>query len=157
MPRYALINSASIVTNVILLNSPDDYTTTDTLVQSDSANIGDTWDGTSFASPAPTPTPDWATFNLAMFNNPACNRVGEKSLNTLATTDLRSIAITISISSNAPDIAIATIPQLWNAMIEAVPLSYKPSADEIRGWNEIASSNVMPFSFNEQGLMVLSI
>lgn len=116
-----------------------------------------TWDGTSFIPPAPTPTPDWANFNLAMLNNPVCNRVGEKTLNTLATTDLRAIAITISISGNAPDAAIATIPHLWNTMIEAVPLSYKPSVDEIGGWNEIASSNAMPFSFNEQGLMVLSI
>jgi hypothetical protein len=156
MPRYALIQN-SVVINVILLNNPSDYPTTDTLVQSDSANIGDSWDGTNFIPSTPTPTPDWMNFNLAMLNNPACNRVGEKSLNTLATTDLRAIAITISISGNSPDSAIATIPQLWNAMIEATPLNYKPAAEEITGWNQIASNCSMLFTFSEQGQMVLNI
>ncbi len=156
MPRYALIRD-SVVINVILLNNPTDYPTTDTLVQSDIANIGDRYEEGNFIPPTPNPTPDWANFNLAMLNNPACNRVGEKSLNTLAVHDLRSIAISISISGNSPDGAIATIPQLWNAMVETTPLNYKPTAEEITNWKEIASTSSMPFTFNEQGQMILSI
>ena len=61
MPRYMLIEGG-VATNAILVDDPAQFPSW-TLVQSDTANIGDLYDGATFATPAPratSPSPtDW--------------------------------------------------------------------------------------------------
>lgn len=53
MSNYAIINSSNIVENIIVWDGQTDYTPPNnkTLVQSDTAKIGDTWDGENFITP----------------------------------------------------------------------------------------------------------
>ena len=59
--RYAVIEN-SFVTNIILLENEDDWhTPSDILVQSDTANIGDGYDGTAII-PAPLAPITWKQY-----------------------------------------------------------------------------------------------
>ncbi|RCJ20134.1 hypothetical protein A6S26_05280 [Nostoc sp. ATCC 43529] len=152
--RYAVVEDA-IVVNVIVLDDPDDYQTDSLMIPSETAGMGDIWNGTSFTRPAaPKPDPDWGAFNRAILPNAAYNRMSESSTNRGAVRRLESIAISAGVSGSQYE-NYDIIAMLWNAMIDGVPILSKPSSQEIAGWNAIALAAFMPFSFDASGKMVV--
>jgi len=66
--RYAVINSANTVVNVI--DAPEGWTVADhTLVASDTASKGDTWDGSVFTTPVVSSSPGLKEQYTALTNN----------------------------------------------------------------------------------------
>ena len=53
MANYAIVNSDNIVENIIVWDGENEYSPpkNTTLIQSETAKIGDTWDGVSFITP----------------------------------------------------------------------------------------------------------
>lgn len=151
--RYAAVENG-VVVNVILLEDPENYPTDSLLIASETAGMGDIWNGTSFMRPpAAKPDPDWGAFNRAILPNAAYNRMTESSTNRGAVRRLESIAISAGVSGSQYE-NYDIIAMLWNAMIEGVPILNKPTSQEIAEWRAIASSAFMPFSFDANGKMV---
>ena len=59
--RYALIENGVVTNAVLLADIADWHTPTDTLVKSDTANIGDSYNGTAII-PAPPPPITWTEY-----------------------------------------------------------------------------------------------
>ncbi len=155
--RYAEITTSNNkVINVILLDQKSDYSGTNTIVQSDVAQIGDTWTPPStFTSPTPPkPIPDWAGYSTAINANAAYNSFFNSFLGgVLATaTNLRSLGkydnyFDILASKGDDPKMWSTFVARWNALV-LIPLITLPSAANITAWNAIAQANFMPFTFN---------
>lgn len=153
--RYAVIKSGKVA-NTILLDNPEDYACEDLLIQSDTAGIGDTWNGTNFiASPPPKSLPDWSNFNSAILNNAAYNRVAGLSTNQRAVSRLETIAVTLGSAPDDKDANYLVIAGFWNAMLNEIAVVSKPTTAEIAQWSAIASTAFMPFTFDTNGKMIL--
>lgn len=157
MARYAEIKTSNNkVINVIVLNQQSDYPGTNTVVQSNTAQIGDTWTppSTFTSPPAPPPTPDWAGFYNAMNANAAYNNFFNAFLGgILATaTNIRALGrydnyVDTLISKGDDPKMYAAFVARWNTLV-LIPLIGLPSAGNITAWNAIAAANFMPFTFS---------
>ncbi|MEH1828257.1 MAG: hypothetical protein V7L22_23470 [Nostoc sp.] len=150
MARYAVVNADKVI-NTITLEDISNYTTPFTLVASETANIGDSYDGASFTPPVVIPQPDWNSFGLGLFSNPAFNRIANSSGNKVAIATLISIGTTVINTGQITDTAIATIPVVWNGMVDGTPQDSKPTTEEIAGWNAIALASSVSFVFGSDG------
>jgi hypothetical protein len=152
--RYAVVRGEKVI-NTIVLEDSGDYHTEDLLIQSDTANTGDAWNGESFVKTIEFGlAPDWGVYNRSLLTNTAYNRVSQATTNQASVRRLESIAIAAGVNKALVDIDIMTI--LWNDMIDGVPLISKLTAKEAEGWRAIALSAFMPFSFAADGKMVLN-
>lgn len=89
---------------------------------------------------------DWGAYRIAMLQDSAYQRV------TALTTDQRSVGrieTFFAIEAEQWPIAIA----LWEQMITGCPDEAMPTAAEAVQWENIASTNAMPISFDESGAM----
>lgn len=164
MARYAEITTSNNrVINVILLNQASDYPGSNTIVESNTAQIGDLWTPPStFVSPAPPkPTPDWSGYATAINANAAYNSFFNSFLGgILATaTNLRSLGRydnyldLLSTKGDDPRMWTTFIAR-WNALV-LIPLITLPSAANITTWNTIAATYFMPFTFLSTAQMQL--
>jgi hypothetical protein len=150
MARYAVVNVDKVI-NVISLEDITNYTTPFTLIQSDVAKIGDNYDGTNFTTPVVIQPPDWNSFGLGLFSNSAFNRIANSSGNKVAVSTLISIGTTVINTEQITDTAIATIPTVWNGMVDGTPQDSRPTTEEIEGWNAIALASSVSFVFGSDG------
>lgn len=150
MARYAVVNVDKVI-NVISLEDTTNYTTPFTLVASETANIGDSYDGTSFTPPVVIPQPDWNSFGLGLFSNTAFNRIANSSGSVVAVSTLISIGTTIINTGQITDTAIATIPTVWNGMIDGAPQDSRPTTEDIAAWTAIAAASNVSFVFGSDG------
>lgn len=158
MPKYAIIENSK-VTNLIVANKASDCSLASgqSLIQSDTANIGDTWNGASFTAPAPPSSlPDWGAFNRGMITDTGYNRIASNSLNQRAVSRLETIVAPAGYTDGVDSKDYTLIKACWDAIITGLSFLNKPSAAEISGMNAIASSAFMPFKFDSDGKMVLS-
>lgn len=152
--RYAVIKNNTVVNTIIVENS-EEFSTEDLLIQSDSAGIGDRWDGKNFiASPPPPSPPNWNAFNQGLLLNAAYNKVTQFSVNQVAVRRLETIAISLDVASS-PNQDYTIFIVLWNAMIDGLPVINRPTSEEIDGWKAIALTANMPFSFAQDGKIVI--
>ncbi|MBW4674668.1 MAG: hypothetical protein KME52_11760 [Desmonostoc geniculatum HA4340-LM1] len=153
--RYALIRNGKVI-NTIILEDPGGYHAEGLLIQTDTASIGDSWDGGNFTKAVePSPSLDWGAYNRSLLINAAYNRVSQTSTNRASVRRLETVAIAAGVSG-ADYQNIDIIVMLWNDMIDGVPLLSKPIAQEIGEWRAIAAAAFMPFDFDADGKMVLS-
>lgn len=100
--------------------------------------------------PNPQSTPvkiaNWRAFQVAMFGDVAYLRISEACNNPLLVSRLENF---FAIRGEALEIAI----QLWGAMIQLCPIAQRPTAAEAAQWENIASTNAMPISFDAFGAM----
>ncbi|MCC5618116.1 hypothetical protein LC605_24125 [Nostoc sp. CHAB 5836] len=157
MATYAVIENSKVV-NLILANKKSDYplTSGQLLIQSDSAKIGDTWNGTSFTAPAPPPPlPDWAGFNRQMIVDAGYNRIATTTSNQRAVSRLETIVVPAGYLDGVDTKDYPLIKACWDSIIVGVPLLGKATAIEIANWNAIALNTFMQFQFDSDGKMVL--
>ncbi|ABA24666.1 hypothetical protein Ava_D0001 [Trichormus variabilis ATCC 29413] len=154
--RYAVIQN-NLVANIILLENPEEYTTDDLLIPSNTANIGDTWDGVNFITAVPIPPPpDWGAFNREMLLNTGYNRISAQTINQRAVTRLETLLSPTGYMGGLSASDYPILKALWDEATTGLPLLGKPTATEIASWNAIALQNNMPFSFDTNGKLVLS-
>ncbi len=103
--------------------------------------------------PAPPP-PNWNTFNNGLLSNAAYNKVTQFSVNQSAVRRLESIAISSDIA-NSSNQDYTKFIFLWNAMIDGLPTENQLTDVEVDGWIAIALAANMPFSFAQDGKIVL--
>jgi hypothetical protein len=162
MARYALINGSK-VENVIVLNNINDFQTNLTLVQSDTANIGDIWNGVSF-SPAPfieSFSPNWGAFIRGLFLNEPYNNVRLNPIDTpearVSRSRLEAIGISLGFGGILLEEDYGLLGLLWNTAIATTPEEFKPSVDGVNSWVALGASCYLPISFNQStGEMILS-
>ena len=165
MAKYAEITTSNNrVINVIVLNQARDYPGSDTIIQSNVAQVGDLWTPPfTFTSPTPPkPTSDWAGYATAMNANAAYNSFFNSLLGgVLATaTNLRSLGRYDNyfdlLATKGDDPRMwSTFVARWNAIV-LIPLITLPSATNTTAWNVIAAAYYMPFIFISNAQMQLT-
>lgn len=153
MARYAVIKKDK-VTNVIEVNNASDYPTADTLVQSNTAGVGDSYIGGIFTPSPIINTPNWSGWATDMAANAAYNSFFNSFLGgVLATaTNMRSLGrydnyLDLLATRGDDPKMYTTFTSRWNAIV-LIPLINLPSNGNIVGWNTIGSNNFMPFTFS---------
>ncbi|ALF52225.1 hypothetical protein ACX27_04145 [Nostoc piscinale CENA21] len=99
----------------------------------------------------PAPTPNWVGFNTAMFQNAAYNRIRSNTSNQLDGGRVEALAL--SLAAGVP-FNMQIFAVLWNNTIAGSETP--PTAEEAAGWRAIASTNNMPFTYNQSGLIEVS-
>ncbi|MFN6474020.1 MAG: hypothetical protein RMY36_030695 [Nostoc sp. SerVER01] len=163
MARYAMIRG-SVVEDVIVLENPGEIQITGfTLVQSDTANRGDIWNGSTF-TPAPiieSFPPDWGAFNRGLFFNEAYRNVrinpNEDPEARAARSRLESIGIALGFGGNLAEQDYGLLAEIWNTTINTTQESFKPTVEQVNEWIALAASCYLPINFNQStGEMILS-
>ncbi len=162
MARYALING-SVVENVIVLSNINDFQTSLTLIQSDTANIGDIWNGETFSAPPTIESlpPDWGAFNRGLFLNEAYNLVRANPIDApearIARSRLEAIGISLGFGGVLSEQDYGLLALLWNTTIQTTIEEFKPSVEGVGGWVALGAACYLPVSFNQStGEMILS-
>ncbi|MBD2492482.1 hypothetical protein [Aulosira sp. FACHB-615] len=148
--RYAIIENNQVV-NVVLIERLEDFDPAIEAIASETANIGDIWDGANFVAANNSQPLDWVGFNNALLVNEAYNRAASTTLNQQAKNRMEAYAIALG-TSNA-DVNLPVFALLWNQAMEGVPLPSKPSIEEVDEWRAIALASKMSFTFNDEGLI----
>lgn len=162
MARYAVING-SIVEQVIILNNINDFQTNLTLIQSDTANKGDIWNGETF-SPAPiieSFPPDWGSFIRGLFLNEPYNNVRLNPIDSpearVARARLEAIGISLGFGGTLLEEDYGLLALLWNTAIATTQEAFKPSVESVGSWIALAAACYLPINFNQSsGEMILS-
>jgi hypothetical protein len=162
MARYALINGSK-VENVIVLNNVNDFQTNLTLVQSDTANIGDIWNGETFSTPPTIESfpPDWGSFIRGLFLNEPYNNVRLNPVDLpearVCRSRLESIGISLGFGGMLLEQDYGLLGLLWNTALATTIEEFKPTVEGVSGWVALGASCYLPVSFNQStGEMILS-
>ncbi|MDM9583105.1 hypothetical protein [Nostoc sp. GT001] len=162
MARYALINGSK-VENVIVLNNINDFQTNLTLVQSDTANIGDIWNGESFSPPPIIESlpPDWGAFIRGLFLNEPYNNIRFNPVDSpearATRTRLETIGISLGFGGVLSEQDYPLLALLWNTTIQTTVEEFKPSVESVGSWIALGAACYLPVSFNQStGEMILS-
>lgn len=101
--------------------------------------------------------PDWGAFNRGMILNNGYNRLASQTLNQRNVTRLETLLSPTGYTDGGLSPSdYPLLKSLWDEATSGLPLLGKPTNAEINSWNAIAHSNNMPFSFGQDGKMVLT-
>lgn len=92
--------------------------------------------------------PNWSDFRKSILADPNYQSISNTTLDQRSVTRLESAATIKSDDWGA-------LRKFWNSIIQYAP--NKPSKSAIATWNEIASINNMPFSFDDNGLLIAPV
>ena len=86
--------------------------------------------------------PDWEGFVLAMFSDPAYQRIA-------TATQMQDSRTRIEIFFAVKGTSWELVALLWQGMITAVPAQQRPTEAEASRWQSIADATNMPVSFRD--------
>lgn len=89
---------------------------------------------------------DWGSFELAMLQDAAYQRVADRTANQRAVS-----RIELYFSTAMENWPVAAM--LWHQMLSGCIPELAPTAEEAAAWSAIAQATNMPIFFNEQGYL----